>query len=140
MITDFNILNKIGFNIIGCAFEVRSMYGRLMLESFYEKIMAIELGLKGHCVERQEGLTIRHKNVEIPNAYVGDTIVDNSVVIEYKALPYMNGEEFRQLMTYLKLSGCRLGYLINFGAKDFSITKFDGESKILKGGIYRIIN
>lgn len=140
MITDKETLNKIGADIIGSAFDIRNMYGRLMLESFYETVMEIELRQKGYKVERQLPIPIHHKGVIINRAYIADMLINDSIIIEYKAIPGMNGEEFRQLMTYLKLTGIRLGYLINFGAKDFSFGHFENRERTLDHGLYRVIN
>ena len=136
----YDSINDITGAVIGCAFGMRNTYGRLMLESFYEHVMAIELGLKGLKVERQVPLDITHRGVVIPRAYYIDSVVNGKVALEYKALPYMGGEEFRQLMTYMKISGLKVGLLINFGAKDFSIGKFEIRSHTLTKGIYRLVN
>ena len=136
----YDSINDITGAVIGCAFELRNTYGRLMIETFYEQVMSIELKLKGLHVERQVPLDIRHKGVVIPKAYFIDSVIEGKVAIEYKALPYMGGEEFRQLITYLRISGLKVGLLINFGAKDFSMGKFENRSHTLTNGIYRLVN
>lgn len=143
LINDFvkmeNRLNAIGYDIIGAAFEVRKTFGEWLLESLYEGAMEIELMSKGHKVAKQVRMPALYKGHQINNGYVADMIVDDSVIIEFKALTKMRGEEFRQIMTYMALSNIRLGYLINFGAKDFCVSTYSGERSLDKG-IYRIVN
>ena len=131
-------LNSIGRDIIGTAFEIRKKFGKHLLENFYEKVMAIELIDKGYNVNCQQPITIRYKNIEIENAYRIDSIINDNVIIEYKAKKQVTKEDFRQLSTYLKLSNKKLGYLINFGADDFCIDSSRLED--VECGIYRIVN
>lgn len=133
-------LRSITSEIIGSAFYVRNLYGRLMLESFYETVMEIELKNKGFKVDRQVAIDIQHRGVSIPRAYVADMIVNDNVILEFKAVSKMGGEEVRQLLTYLKLTGKKLGFLINFGAKDFVFGKLDNGSNTLDSGLYRFAN
>lgn len=131
---------KIGNDIIGSAFDTHQTYGRLLLESFYEGVMEVELKLKGHTVQRQVPIPAFHKRQKVTDrAYVADTIVDGCVLIEYKTQTTMCHDEFRQIMTYMKVAGIKLGYLINFGVKDFS----PGSTKDKmpwSQGIYRCVN
>ena len=131
-------LNKIGHDIIGCAFEVRKTCGKYLLESFYEAALAYELRNLGHTVERQQPLPAIYKGVEIKDAYVMDIVVDNKVVVECKALSHLTGVEVKQLHTYMFLSNFRLGYLINFDAEDFSPSKWI-KNRPNDKGIIRII-
>ncbi len=140
MHTDFNILNSISHDIIGAAFEVRKTYGPLLCERVYELSMMIEMEQRGHRIEHQVPLDMEYKGVVIPRAYVADMVVDDSIVLEFKAKPFMVMDEFRQIMTYLKLSHRRLGFLINFGAKDFNFGKLTDNMQYLREGLYRIIN
>lgn len=133
-----DFLNEIGFDIIGAAFEVRKECGSMLLESFYEAALTAELTNRGHDVKRQVLIPAKYKNIVVENSFRADLIIDDSVIIELKALGRLHGEEFRQLMAYLTLSDLRLGYLINFGAKDFSINNSHNPS--LTKGIYRIVN
>lgn len=140
MIKDSDGLDKISHDIIHAAFDVRNLYGRMMLEKFYEQVMAIELTGMGHKVERQVPVNFEHKGVMVEGAYVADMIVDEKIIIEYKAISCLGGEEFRQLMTYLRLANMRLGFLINFGARDFSFGSFKSETSPFRHGLYRLIN
>ena len=111
-----------------------------MLESFYEQVMEIELLSRGLKVERQVGIDIEHKGNIIKRAYVADMVVNDCILLEFKALSRMGSNEFRQIMTYLTLMKMRLGFLINFGAKDFSFGKVEIGMTLLDKGLYRIIN
>lgn len=113
-------LNRIGHDIIGCAFEVRRTCGKYLLESFYEAALAYELRQLGHQVVLQQRLPAIYKGVEIKDSFVMDIVVDDKVVIECKAVSHLSGVEVKQLYTYLYLSRFKLGYLINFDADDFS--------------------
>ena len=112
-------IEKIGFNIIGAAFQVRKKVGRGLKEKFYEKALAYELQQLGHHVECQVEVPALYNGVIIDNAYLADMVIDDRVIIEVKAITTMTERESRQLFTYLKLSELKLGYLINFGAIDF---------------------
>ena len=133
-------LNRITHDIIKVAFDVRNQYGRLMLESLYEQVFAIELTMLGYKVERQVPLDIVHKGITIKRAYVIDMLVEDMIPLELKARTHMGGEEFRQLLTYLKLADKPVGFLINFGAKEFSFGKMHEEDGKHLHGLYRLIN
>ena len=129
----------IGQDIIGASFEVMKNAGRFMRERYYEASLAYELIQRGYDVKRQVTIPALYKGIQVEDSYIADVVVDGRVIIEIKAIPYMKDEEWRQLMSYLKLSGFKLGYLINFGAKDFSVGKSSEKSPYLKG-IYRLVN
>lgn len=130
---------SIGNDIIGAAFDVRNNAGIGIRESYYEAALVWELTQRGHEVKRQVTLPALYKGIKVEDAYRMDLLVDNNVIIEVKALGKMSDNESRQLLTYLKLSGIKLGYLINFGAKTFSTGKISDRLPYDKG-IYRIIN
>lgn len=130
---------SIGKDIIGAAFDVRNTAGIGLRESYYEAALAWELTQRGHQVQRQVTLPAIYKGIAIEDAYRMDLLVDKNVIIEVKAIGRMTDTESRQLLTYLKLSELRLGYLINFGAKTFSTGKITDPFPYDKG-IYRIIN
>ena len=129
----------IGQDIIGASFEVMKNAGRFMRERYYEASLTYELIQRGYDVRRQVTIPALYKGIQVEDSYIADVVVDGRVIIEIKAIPYMKDEEWRQLMSYLKLSGFKLGYLINFGAKDFSVGKSSEKSPYLKG-IYRLVN
>lgn len=130
----------LGNDIIGASFEVRRISGRGLKEKFYEAALVWELRRRGHDVKRQVSVDAVYKGEIIDDSFVADIIVDNKVIIETKALKYFTEAEVRQLYTYLKLTGCSLGYLINFGAEDFRIGNLKKEEHPYVNGIYRILN
>ena len=130
---------QIGNDIIGAAFEVRKTVGKGLREKYYEAALAFEISNKGYDVKRQVAIPALYKGFVVDDSYQADLIVDNRVVIELKATSCMREEECRQLLTYLKLSDYKLGYLINFGAANFGIGKTK-EKLPYENGIYRFVN
>ena len=120
-------LNGISGQIIGSAIEVHRALGPGLLESAYEACLAHELFQRGLAVERQKHLPITYKTVELDAAYRLDLLVERRVVVELKAVEQVYPIHKTQLLTYLKLSGLKLGLLINFNVK------------VLKDGIDRVI-
>src|SRR5581483_7531559 len=96
-----------------------------LLESTYEACLFYELCSRGLFVERQKELPVRYKGLAIDAGYRLDLLIEGRVVIELKAVDQLQPIHEAQLLTYLKLSGCTLGLLINFNVK------------ILKDGIKR---
>ena len=115
-----NEYSKIRYDIIGAAFKVRSNAGRGLLEKFYEAALTFEIKEKGYKVENQVLIPALYRGVEVCDAFRADIIVEDKVIIEVKALPSMLGIHSSQLKTYLRLSDKKLGFLINFGAEEFS--------------------
>lgn len=131
--------NKIGYEIIGSAFEVRKQVGPGLRERFYECALAWELRNKGLKVEQQVLLPAFYKGCRIDNSYMIDLLVNDEIIVEVKAVSMLTESECRQTLTYLKLSNLKLGYLINFGAKSFSPGNI-GENPPYIRGIYRFAN
>ena len=131
-------LNSIGYDIIGCAYEVRKTVGPLLRENYYKHALAFELRERGHTAECEVILPALYKGHQILDSFRIDILVDNEVLVETKSLPLMSSADARQLMTYLKVSGRKLGYLINFGAKELTSGVL-GDS-IYDKGIYRLVN
>jgi GxxExxY protein len=107
-------LNKMSKEVIGAAIEVHNGLGPGLLESSYEASLQHELALRGISSERQLLLPITYKDLEIPDAYRIDLLVENSIVIELKTVPALLPVHSAQILTYLKMSGKHLGLLINF--------------------------
>jgi GxxExxY protein len=103
--------------IIGAAIEVHRALGPGLLESSYEACLAYELESKGHRVARQVVLPIVYKEVRIDAGYRIDLLVEDRVIIELKHVERTLPIHEAQLITYLKLSGCRIGLLINFNVR-----------------------
>jgi GxxExxY protein len=107
-------LNRLSKVVIGAAIEVHRDLGPGLLESSYEASLQHELALRGISSERQLLLPITYKDLEIPDAYRIDLPVENSLVVELKTVPALLPVHSAQVLTYLKMSGKRLGLLINF--------------------------
>ena len=131
---------KIGHDIIGCAFEVRRTVGGRLGEKYYRDALAWELNKLGYSVSREHPVKVKYKGEEIARPYYADLVVDNRVIIELKALKFFKENEIRQITTYLSLSDIKLGYLINFGVDDFRIGKLSTDHYPYIHGIYRIVN
>lgn len=95
--------------------EILRSIGSGMLEQAYQKILAYELREAGLEVKTEVVLPLRYKNLTVDNAYRIDILVEDKVILELKAVDKLLPVHSIQLMTYLKLSGCKLGMLLNFG-------------------------
>ena len=100
--------------IIGAAMEVHSYWGPGLIESIYEKSLAHELALRGIEVKRQERLDLKYKDLELDDEFALDLIVEEKVIVELKVVKKLAPIHEAQLMTYLKLTDCKIGLLINF--------------------------
>jgi GxxExxY protein len=112
--------NEISYKIRGAIFNVYNNLGPGLLESAYEEALRIELEKVGCKVRTQVTLPMVYEGVTIPNAYRIDMLVDDKVIIEIKAATSLPEVFFAQLMTYLKLTGKKLGFLVNFKTTDIS--------------------
>jgi len=120
--------NQIGKIVVDCAYKVHKELGPGLLESTYEACLLYELNEAGLKAESQKALPVIYKDVKLNVGYRIDILVENKVIIENKAVDALNDVHMAQIITYLKLSDCKLGYLINFNVKYF------------KGGIKRVVN
>ena len=121
-------INDITEKIIGAAMAVHRELGPGLLESAYEACLAYEIAKGGFSIERQKELPVIYRNVKLDCGYRIDLLVENKVIIEIKAIDKLAPIHTAQLLSYLKLSGCKIGLLINFNVK------------VLKDGIRRLIN
>jgi GxxExxY protein len=120
--------NEIAAKVIGCAIDVHKSLGPGMLESAYEECLYYELINSGLKVYKQKALPLVYKEVKLDNGYRIDLLVEDKIVIEIKAVEALNDVHLAQVLTYLKLSGCKLGLLINFNVA------------LLKNGLKRVVN
>lgn len=109
-------LESIGAAIVDAAITVHRELGPGLLESAYEVCLVHELTTRGLSVERQKSLPVMYRGTWIDAGYRLDLLVEGCVVLELKAVDELNKIHYAQLLTYLKLSGHRLGFLINFNA------------------------
>ena len=120
--------NDISYEIRGAAFRVHSNLGPGLLESVYEIALAHELIKMGHNVKSQIGLPFVYDDIKLDVGYRIDLLVDDLVVVEIKSVEALADVHHKQLLAYLKLSGKKLGLLINFNVS------------LLKNSIVRIVN
>jgi GxxExxY protein len=105
---------EIGHALIGAAMRVHSVVGPGLLESAYETCMLYELEKQSIPARRQVTIPIRYEDLTIDNGYRVDLLVGNQVVVELKAIEAILPVHRGQLLSYLRLGGFRLGYLLNF--------------------------
>lgn len=103
--------------VIGAAIEVHRTLGPGMLESVYHRCLCHEMTLRGIPHESLAKLPIRYKGLELGDALVMDVVVDGRLVLELKSVDHLDGIHEAQLLTYLRLSGLRLGLLMNFNVR-----------------------
>ena len=106
--------NQLSEKIIGCAIQVHKSLGPGLLESAYEECLFYELKQLGLFVEKHKPLPLIYKDVKLDIGYRLDLLVEKKVIVELKSVEALNDVHIAQMITYLKLSGCKLGLLINF--------------------------
>jgi GxxExxY protein len=106
--------NELSEKIIGRAIDVHKILGPGLLESAYLDCLFYELKKASFIVEKQKALPLIYKEVKLDVGYRLDLIVENKVIIEVKLVEVLNDVHVAQVLTYLKLSGCKLGLLMNF--------------------------
>ncbi len=116
--------NEISYKIRGAIFAVYNALGPGLLESTYEAALAYELKEIGLAVEKQVGLPLKYKNVQLETGYRIDLIVEKKVLIELKSVEELTEIHHKQVLTYLKLSGIKLGLLVNFNTMEISKSIF----------------
>ncbi|MBB5333925.1 GxxExxY protein [Chryseobacterium koreense] len=120
--------NELSYAIIGAALEVHRTLGVGLLESAYEAALLYELEKLGFQVRTQVYQPTIYKETQIDKAYRIDMIVEEKVIVENKSVHEIHPTDFLRTKTYLKLSGIKLGLIINFN------------SALLKNGIHRVVN
>ena len=106
--------NKITEEIIAAAIAVHKELGPGLLESAYEACLAFELADRDISVERQKALPVTYRDIKLDCGYRIDLLVERKIVVELKAVEKFDPIHQAQLLSYLKLSGCKVGLLINF--------------------------
>ena len=123
--------NEIGKIIVDCAVLVHKKLGPGLLELVYEVVLSRELQKRGLSVERQVPMSIEYDGITFDEGFRIDVIVAKKVIIELKSIESINKTHKKQVLTYLRLSGYKLGFLLNFGE---GLMK-DGISRIIDGDI-----
>ena len=122
-------LNALTEAIIGAAIQVHHELGPGMLESAYDACLSYELLQRGLGLERQKAMPLVYRGQTLDLGYRLDLVVENLVVVEVKATECLTRVHSAQLLSYLRLSGCKVGLLINFNVK-----------WLVENGIKRVVN
>lgn len=122
------IENEITKIVIDTAYKIHTKIGPGLLESAYQAILVYELKKRGLNVESEIPMPILYEDIKLDVGFRADLIVENKVIIELKSIEKVAEVHKKQLLTYLRISGLRVGLLINFGAP------------LIKDGIFRIVN
>lgn len=107
-------LNTITEQILKYAFRVHSELGPGLLESSYKECLFYELNKNGIRAEKEKALPLIYQEVKLDIGYRVDLLVENKIIVEIKAVEALNDIHTAQVLTYLKLSGCKIGLLLNF--------------------------
>lgn len=120
--------NDISKLVVDLCFKVHTQYGPGLFESVYEEIFCYEWEKTGIPFLRQHPVPLIHEAVKMDIGFRADIIIDNKVVVELKSIEALAPVHYKQVLTYLKLTNCKLGLLINFNVA------------LIKDGIHRIAN
>ncbi|MBX2932277.1 MAG: GxxExxY protein [Chitinophagaceae bacterium] len=120
--------NELSKLIVDVCFRIHKQYGPGLLESVYEEIFCYEWQKIGIPFSRQQAIPLIHEEIKMDVGFRADVIVDNKVIVELKSIEALAPVHYKQVQTYLKLTHCKLGLLINFNIS------------LIKDGIHRIVN
>jgi len=127
--TEAERLNALTERIIGAAIEVHKALGPGLLESAYEACLYYELVKRGLSVERQRPLPLTYDGVQLDCAYRMDLVVEGAVVVEVKAIERLERVHEAQMISYLKISGMKVGLIMNFNVRN-----------LVRDGLWRRVN
>jgi GxxExxY protein len=120
--------NEISKVVVDLCFRIHKQYGPGLFESVYEEIFCYELAKTGLNFKRQHPVPLVHEEIKMEVGFRADVIVEQKVIVELKSIEALADIHYKQVQTYLKLSGCKLGLLINFNVP------------LIKDGLHRIVN
>jgi GxxExxY protein len=120
--------NEISKVVVNLCFQIHKQYGPGLFESVYEELFCYELSKAGLFFKRQHPVPLVHKEIKMEIGFRADVIVEDKVIVELKSVEALADVHYKQVHTYLKLSDCKLGLLINFNVP------------LIKDGIHRIVN
>lgn len=120
--------NELAKTIVDVAFQIHKQLGPGLLESVYEAVMLHELRKRGLTVEYQVPIPVTWDGLQLEIGFRADLIVERCLIVELKSIEQINPVHKKQLLTYLRLTDCRLGLLINFNIE------------LIKDGISRVVN
>jgi GxxExxY protein len=120
--------NEISKIIVDRAIKVHRVLGAGLFESVYQGALAYELQKAGLSIETEKDIPVNYEGIQFDRGFRADIVVENKVLVELKSVKKLEDVHFKQTLTYLKLTGMKLGLLINFN------------EVVLKNGLKRIIN
>ncbi len=120
--------NEIAKIVVNICFKIHTQYGPGLFESVYEEIFCYELAKTGLFFTRQQPIPLIHEEIKMEIGFRADVIVEKKVIVELKSIELLAPLNFKQVRTYLTLTGCKLGLLVNFNVE------------LIKDGIHRIVN
>jgi iron complex transport system substrate-binding protein len=120
--------NELASTIMDASFQIHRELGPGLLESVYETVLARLLSDRGLVVERQAPVRITFNGIDFDEGFRADLLVEGKVIVELKSVEHLQPVHSKQLLTYLRLTGCKLGLIINFG------------ENLLKNGFKRVAN
>jgi len=120
--------NEAGRLIVDTAIHIHRGIGPGLLEKVYEIILAHQLEQLGLNVKRQVAISIEYQGIRFEEGFRADLLIENKVIVELKCVERLNNAHLKQLLTYMRLSGIHLGYLLNFS------------ESLMKNGIHRTVN
>ena len=120
--------NEIAKIAVDICFKIHTQYGPGLFESVYEEIFCYELSKTGIPFYRQHPIPLIHEEIKMDAGYRADVLIENKVIVEMKSIEALAPVHYKQVQTYLKLTGCKLGLLVNFNVA------------LIKEGIHRIVN
>jgi GxxExxY protein len=125
---DEMVENDVTREVVDACVAIHRELGPGLLESVYEVVLAHELAARGLTCERQVPISIRYKGIEFEEGFRADIIVNQLVILELKSVKEITAAHRKQLQTYLRLCGLKVGLLLNFGAA------------LMRDGIVRAVN
>jgi len=120
--------NEIAKIVVDTCFRIHCQFGPGLYESVYEEILCFELAKKGILFSRQVAVPVIYEEFHLDHGFRADIIIEGKVIVEIKSIEVIAPVHFKQVLTYLKLTGIKLGILINFNVH------------LIKDGIHRIVN
>ena len=120
--------NQLSSIIVQCAYDIHVALGPGLLESVYEEVMFYKLQKSGLLLERQKAVPVIFEEIKMELGFRADLIVEGKVIVELKSTDKLADVHYKQVLTYLRLTGVKLGLLINFN------------EALIKNGIHRIVN
>jgi GxxExxY protein len=120
-----NELSKI---VVDCCYKVHTTIGPGLLESVYEEVLMYEFLKRNLSIKRQQGIPVVYETVKLDLGFRADFIIEDKLIVEIKSIELIASVHQKQVLTYLRLTGLRLGLLVNFNCA------------LIKDGIQRIVN